>query len=245
MLDSPQEVVSMNKTALITGASRGIGAATAKRLAADGWELVINYNHSGREAQELVSAFGGIAVQADVSDEAQVCAMFDRIGPVGLLVSCAGISEYGLLTDLPPEKWRRLFAVNTEGLYSCCRAAIPGMVHEKAGCIITVSSVWGLYGASCEAAYAASKAAVIGLSKSLAKELGPSGIRVNCVAPGVIETDMLRRFTADEKADLAEQTPLGRLGKPEEVAELIAFLASDKAGFITGQVIGCDGGFGV
>ena len=234
----------MNKSALITGSSRGIGAAVARKLAQDGWDVVINYKESEDKALALAAELGCRAIRADVSDPEAVQAMFREIGPVGLLVCNAGICEYGLVTDLSPERWREIFAVNTEGMYHCCRAAIPGMVHEKAGCILTVSSVWGLYGASCEAAYSASKGAIIAFSKALAKELGPSGIRVNCIAPGVIETDMLAQFDFADKAALSEDTPLGRLGTPEDVAELAGFLASDKAAFITGQVIGCDGGFG-
>ena len=234
----------MNKTALITGASRGIGAAVARSLAADGWEVVINYKDSADKAAALARELGARAVCADVSDEAAVAAMFDRIGPVGLLVCNAGICDYGLLTDLSPARWRELFAVNMDGMYHCCRAAIPAMVRDKAGCIITVSSVWGRYGASCEAAYSATKGAVIAFTKAMAKELGPSGIRVNCVAPGVIDTDMLADFDFADRAALAAETPLGRLGRPEDVAGLIAFLASEKASFLTGQIIGCDGGFG-
>lgn len=236
-------VMIMNRKALVTGASRGIGAAIAKRLAADGWDVAVNYCQNQDKALALADAIGGRAVQADVSNSEQVKAMFDAVGSVGLLVCCAGVSEYGLLTDMTDAQWRRLFAVNTDGAFHCCREAIGGMVHEKSGCIVLISSVWGVHGASCEAAYAASKGAVIALAKSLAKELGPSGIRVNCIAPGVIETDMMASFSAAEKKELAEQTPLGRLGTPEDVAELAAFLAGDRASFITGQVIGCDGGF--
>lgn len=233
----------MNRKALVTGASRGIGAAIAKRLAADGWDVAVNYSQNKDKALALATAIGGEAVQADVSSSEQVKAMFDAVGPVGLLVCCAGVSEYGLLTDMTDAQWRRLFAVNTDGAFHCCREAIGGMVHEKAGCIVLISSVWGVHGASCEAAYAASKGAVIALAKSLAKELGPSGIRVNCIAPGVIKTDMLSALPPEVLPQLAEETPLGRLGTPEDIAHAAAFLASEGASFITGQVLTVDGGF--
>jgi 3-oxoacyl-[acyl-carrier protein] reductase len=235
----------MNKKALVTGSSRGIGAAIARRLSADGWEVIIHYNKSEAQAQALAAELWAKTVQADVTDPAQVEAMFQAVGPIDLLVCNAGIAQYGLLTDTEEETWRQVLGTNTDGAYRCCRLAIPAMVHNKAGNIILISSVWGVYGASCEVAYSASKAAVIGLTKGLAKELGPSGIRVNCVAPGVIETDMLAQFDFADRQALREETPLGRLGKPEDVAELVAFLASDKASFITGQIIGCDGGFGM
>ena len=235
----------MHKKALVTGSSRGIGAAAARRLAADGWDVTVHYHMSEDAALALAAELGTRAVRADVSDPAEVKALFDTVGPVDLLVCNAGIAEYGLLTDMDEDGWRHLLAVNTDGAWRCCRAAIPHMVHEKSGNIILVSSVWGVYGASCEAAYSASKAALIGLGKALAKELGPSGIRVNVVAPGVIDTDMLARFDFADREALIDETPLGRIGKPEDVAELIAFLASDKASFITGQVIECSGGFGM
>ena len=231
------------KTALVTGASRGIGEAIARELSAEGFKVYINYNKSRDEAFALADEIGGIAVRADVSDLNQVRAMYDEIGDVNVLVCNAGISEYGLFSEISPEKWRNIFAVNVDGVYNCVQCALPSMIKNKSGSIITVSSVWGIHGASCEAAYSATKAAVIGLTKALAKELGPSGIRVNCIAPGVIETDMLSGFSEADKLSLCEETPLCRLGKPSDVASISAFLAGEKAGFITGQVIGVDGGF--
>ena len=235
----------MGKTALVTGSSRGIGAAALRRLAAEGWDVTVHYNESEAAALALAKELGVRALRADVTDPAQVEALFVAADPVDLLVCSAGVARYGLITDGDEADWRRVLAVNTDGAYRCCRAAVPHMVRQKAGNIILVSSVWGLYGASCEAVYSASKAALIGLTKALAKELGPSGIRVNCVAPGVIDTDMLAQFDFADRQALADNTPLGRIGRPEDVAELIAFLASEKAGFITGQIIGCDGGFGL
>lgn len=233
------------KTALVTGASRGIGESIARALARDGFRVVINCLHSEKRARELAEELGGTAFTADVSNMDQVRHMYDEIGGVDVLVCNAGISEYGMFSDTTPEAWRRIFAVNTDGSYNCIQCALPDMIHKKSGVILTVSSVWGVHGASCEAAYSSSKAALIGLTKALAKELGPSGIRINCIAPGVIETDMMSEFSADDKSILADSTPLCRLGKPSDVAELAAFLISDKADFITGQVIGIDGGFGL
>ena len=235
----------MGKTALVTGSSRGIGAAAARALAADGWDVTVHYNRSEQAAQALAATLHTRALRADVTDPAQVEALFQAAGPVDLLVCSAGVARYGLLTDTAEEDWRQVLGVNTDGVYRCCREAIPHMVRQKSGCIILVSSVWGLYGASCEAAYSASKAALVGLTKALAKELGPSGVRVNCVCPGVIDTDMLAQFDQADRRDLIDRTPLGRLGQPEDVAALIAFLASDRASFITGQAIGCDGAFGL
>ena len=231
------------RTALVTGGSRGIGAAVCRALARDGWRVWVNYNESEEKARTLAREIGGAAVWADVSDEAAVKAMFDAVGDVDLLVSNAGIAHAELVQDLTEEDWHRLFSVNTDGAFYSVRAAVPGMIRRKRGNIILITSVCGVYGSSCEAAYSATKGALIAMTKSLFKELGPSGIRVNSIAPGVIDTDMTACFTAEEKAAMAADTPLGRLGTPEDVAELAAFLASERSSFITGQIIGCDGGF--
>lgn len=233
------------KNALVTGASKGIGEETARCLARDGFKVYINYAQSDAKARALADEIGGTAIKADVSDLSQVQSMFDEIGGIDVLVCNAGISEYGLFSDLSIASWRRLFAVNVDGAYNCIKCALPYMVRNKAGSIITMSSVWGVSGASCEAAYSSTKAALIGLTKALAKELGPSGIRVNCIAPGVIETDMMSSFSEEDKAVLIYETPLSRLGTPADVAYLVSFLASDKSRFITGQIIGVDGGFGL
>lgn len=239
------------KTVLITGASRGIGAGTALRFAAAGYAVAVHYHTSEKSALELVKQIrerGGKAeaVQADVSDPVQAAAMvewtFNRFGRLDTLVCNAGLAFDGLLGDMTDEQWRRVFAVNVDGIFYTIRAALPHLIHRKSGEIITVSSIWGLTGASCEAAYSASKGAVIGLTKALAKELGPSGITVNCVAPGVIDTDMNRVYSSAVLESLREETPLGRLGTPEDVAETILFLASEGGRFYTGQVLSPNGG---
>lgn len=232
----------MKKTALVTGGSRGIGAATALALAKRGWIVHVNYRKSETDAREIAAQTGGMAVQADVADLQQVERMFAQTGPVSLLVNNAGIAHAGLLTDLTPDAWQRLFDVNVTGMYHCCRCAIPHMVHEKSGKIVNLASILGTNGGSCEVAYAATKGAVIALTKALAKELGPSGIRVNCIAPGCIDTDMIRNLTQADKDALADATAMCRLGAPQDVAEVIALLAEDSARFVTGQVIGVDGG---
>ena len=229
--------------ALVTGGSRGIGAACAHALAAGGHDVVISYVSAAEQARQLAKTLGGTACKADVSDQTQVRLMFEEHDTVDILVCSAGVSLMGLMTDAARADWQRLLDINLGGVINCTQAAIPHMVRQKHGRIILMSSVWGTYGASCEAVYAASKSALHGLTKSLAKELGPSGITVNCVAPGVIDTGMNDMLTPETKAALTEATPLGRIGKASDVAALVAFLASEKAGFITGQIIGVDGGF--
>lgn len=238
----------MEKIALITGASGGIGAEIARSLHRDGFTTLLHYNRSKDRISALSEELGGAETfRADFEKPEEIEEMFREIrarhGGVDLLVNNAGTASYGLFTDISPSEWRRLFAVNVDAVYHCCRLAIPYMVRSKRGKIINVSSIWGLCGASCEAAYSAAKSAVIGLTKALAKELGPSNITVNCVAPGVIMTDMLGSLSNETLELLKDETPLGRLGTPSDVAALVAFLASDKADFITGQVISPNGGF--
>lgn len=232
----------MKKKALVTGGSRGIGAQCVRTLAEAGYEVYINYLRSEKEALKLAEETGGIPVRADVSDFISVIKMFETVGGLDLLVCNAGISQQKLFTETSPADWRRIFGVNCDSVFNCCRAAAPYMVYNKKGCIITISSMWGVTGASCEVAYSASKAAVIGFTKALAKELGPSNVRVNCIAPGVIATDMNAALSAETMDALKDETPLCTIGTPQDVANAVKFLASDEASFITGQVLNVNGG---
>ncbi len=242
----------MEKIALVTGASRGIGRAIATELARRGWAVAIGYRVRRDKAEELAQQLTeagcrAMICQADVSRREEVEAMVRRVeenfGPVSLLVNNAGIAGQSLFQELTEERWHEFFSVNVNGAFYASRAVLPHMLHEHTGCIVNISSIWGQRGASCEVAYSATKAALIGLTRSLAAELAPSHIRVNCVAPGVIRTDMLDELPEELLPQLAEQTPLGRLGTPEDIAAAVAFLADPAAGFITGQVLTCDGGF--
>ena len=242
----------MRQVALVTGASRGIGRAVAMELGRAGYAVCNNYLNSedaARQAAEALRAGGSdaVAIRADVADGTAVAEMVRRtekeLGPVTLLVNNAGVAGQAQFQDISDEMWNRYLAVNLGGARNTIRAVLPHMLSEKRGAIVNISSIWGLRGASCEVAYACTKAAIIALTRSLAMELAPSGIRVNCVAPGVIDTDMVQVLGQETLRDLAEQTPLGRLGRPEDIAHAVAFLASDKASFITGQVLGADGGF--
>lgn len=241
----------MRKIALITGGSRGIGAACVRYFARNEYVVVFLANRSVERAQQLTDELRteGYDVTfrlCDVSDGNQVTSVIAEIlrsyKRIDVLVNCAGVAHIGLFTDMTEAEWDDLFAVNVRGIFSVTKAVLPGMISRQAGAIVNVSSMWGEVGASCEVAYSAAKAAIIGMSKALAKEVGPSGIRVNCVTPGVIDTDMNAQLSDDDRAALSDETPLGRIGGPEEVASTIYFLCSDAASFITGQVLGVSGG---
>ena len=242
----------MKKVALITGSSRGIGRAEAIKLAHDGYAVCINCVEREDKAQEAVEQLvnGGCEAmwyKADVADDVAVKQMVAEVektlGAVTLLVNNAGIAKQCLFQDMTEDYWKRIFDVNLNGAFNTIQAVLPHMLHEHSGCIINTSSIWGQHGASCEVAYSATKHAIIGLTRSLAQELAPTNIRVNCVAPGVIDTDMVQVLGTETLDALAEDTPVGRLGRPEDIAAVVSFLASDAASFITGQVITSDGGF--
>ena len=226
---------------VITGGSRGIGAAAVELFAARGDRVTFLYEKEHAKAAEVAEKTGAKAICCDVADSAAVRTAFETIGGVDVLICNAGICHTGLLSMIEEAAWDRLFAVNVKGIYNCVNAAMPAFLRKHAGCVITVSSMWGQVGASCEAAYSATKGAVIALTKALAKELGPSGIRVNCVAPGVILTDMCAEVDPEILSEMAQDAPVGRNGTPMDVAKAMAYLAD--AEFVTGQVLPVNGGY--
>lgn len=237
----------MKKTVLVTGASRGIGAEIAREFADCGYNVIINYFKNREKAEALAKEIGGLALCADVSDAAQVSHMIKNarkaFGKIDVLVNNSGIAiAQQLLSDTSEQDWNRLFDVNVKGVFNCTKAVLDDMVTNHSGSIINISSIWGTVGGSCEVAYSASKAAVIGFTKALAKELAPTGIRVNCIAPGVVDTDMNAHLSKADISELCAQTPLGCIGKPSDIAKAAIFFASDGASFITGQVLTVDGG---
>ena len=229
------------KTVVITGGSRGIGAAAVELFAARGDRVFFLYEKNHEAAKAVAGKTGATAICCDVADGAAVKAAFGQIGDVDILICNAGTMWFGLLSMMEESAWDRLFDVNVKGIYHCVNAALPFFLKKQTGCVITVSSIWGQVGASCEAAYSATKGAVIALTRALAKELGPSGIRVNCVAPGVILTDMCASVDPEILAQMAEEAPVGRNGHPEDVAKAMAYLA--EADFVTGQVLPVNGGY--
>lgn len=242
----------MNPVALITGASRGIGAACARRFARAGYSVAVLYHSHADLAEalcrELISeGQDAFCIQADVADRAQTFAAVEevlrRYRRIDALINNAAIAQQKLFTDITEEEWDRMFAVNVKGAFHCTQAALPGMISRRSGSIVNISSMWGQVGASCEVHYSASKAAVIGMTQALAKEVGPSGVRVNCIAPGVIQTDMNAHLDKETINELADETPLMRIGLPDEVARAALFLCGEGASFITGQVLGVNGGF--
>lgn len=230
------------KTALVTGGCGGIGSTICQKLAADGYFVFINYAHSKDKAEALAAEIGGKACCFDVADLSAVQSAFDKIREIDLLVNNAGVSEIDLFTSIPQEKSRNIMETNLIGTMNCTRTFLSPMIRKKSGCIINISSMWGQVGASCEVDYSASKAGIIGFTKALAKEVAPSGIRVNCVSPGFIMTEMNSRFSQEDLNLIKEDIPLGIFGKPEHVADAVSFLASEQAEYITGQILAVNGG---
>ena len=230
------------KKALVTGGSGGIGSAVCRMLSENNYMVYINYYSSEKKAQQLADDINGIAVKFDVSDRNDVNNAVKSIGHIDLLVNNSGISEINTFDSVSPENADRILNINLKGTLNCSRAVLPDMIRNKSGVIINISSMWGECGASCEVDYSASKAGVIGFTKALAKEVAPSGIRVNCISPGFILTDMNRNFSDEDLKLIKEDIPLGIFGTPENIADSVIFLASEKASFITGQILGVNGG---
>lgn len=241
----------MGKVALVTGASRGIGRAVALRLARMGYAVAVCYHTAADKACEVVEhlraeGYTASAFCCDVADTAAVAQMAsavrEQLGEVSVVVNNAGVAQQKLFTDITVDDWNRMIGVNLTGTFNVCREFLPYMLREHGGNIVNISSMWGQVGGSCEVHYSAAKAGVIGLTKALAKEVGPAGVRVNCVAPGVIRTDMMSGFDEMTLSSLIDETPLMRLGTPTDVANAVAFLVSDEASFMTGQVLAPNGG---
>ena len=241
----------MNKTAIITGGGRGIGWAITEKLAQDGYDTAVLGSSDPARYSKTIEQLEKYGIKykyykCDIgnreSRETTIRAVVRDFGGIHVLVNNAGIAQQKLFTDITAEDWKQMFAVNVDGVFHCCQCALPDMIRRKYGKIINVSSMWGQVGASCEVHYSAAKAAVIGLTKALAKEVGPSGIEVNCIAPGVIDTPMNRNLNEETMRELKEETPLNMIGKPKDVANLALFLAEKKTRFITGQVLGINGG---
>ncbi len=229
------------KQVLITGGSRGIGAAAVRLFTQEGYRVAFLYEKEHEAAQHISAETGATAYCCDVADAQAVKRAVDAVGSVDILINNAGICHYGLISQISQAEWDRIFAVNVGGIYHCVNAVLPGMLQKQSGCIINVASMWGQVGASCEVAYSATKGAVIAMSKALAQELGPSGIRVNCVSPGVILTDMTKNVSEETLHELAELSPLGKNGSAEQVAQ--AFLYLSQAEFVTGENLSVNGGF--
>ncbi len=236
------------KTILVTGGSRGIGKAIVQKFAENGYNVILNYNKSYEAAKAIEDNFKNVRIfKADVADKKEVQNMIsfanDTFGNIDILVNNAGIGCTGLLQDVTYEEWQSVFDVNVNGIFNCTRLVLPQMISRHSGKIINISSIWGMVGASCEVAYSASKAAVIGFTKALAKEVGPSGITVNAIAPGIVMTDMVSSYSVEEFEDIRKQIPLGEIGSTQDIANSVYFLASDEANYYTGQIFSPNGGW--
>ncbi|MBQ2736485.1 MAG: 3-oxoacyl-ACP reductase FabG [Clostridia bacterium] len=236
----------MDKTAFITGGSRGIGAECVRIFSKNGYRVAFSYLNSEKDALSLARECDALAIKSDVSVSEDITSAIKKataeLGKIDVLINNAGISQSALFTDITDEMWQKMINTNLSGAFYATRAVLPQMISRKSGVILNVSSMWGQVGASCEVHYSTAKAGLIGMTKALAKEVGPSGIRVNCVSPGVIDTDMNKSLTNEDLNALKSDTPLGKIGTPTDIAELLLFLADDKASFITGQDIGVNGG---
>lgn len=234
------------RTVLITGGSRGIGAAMVRLFSERGYRVAFTYNKSREAASLLSEQTGALAIRADSASESEIVnavkKVEEKLGNIEILINNAAVSSFSLITDVSTEDWRRMFSINVDAAFLYSKYTLPSMIRNRFGRIINVSSMWGIVGSSCEVCYSTTKAALIGFTKALAKEVGPSQITVNAIAPGLIDTDMNASLSEEDKAAVADETPLMRIGAPDEIAEAAFFLASDKAGFITGDVMNVSGG---